>query len=171
MPRTIPAGLRTHLDGNALTLARLYTITPQIGAVVRLTDHDADLTVDSQLYVAGAGFDASALETKGDMSLDNMDLKGLLDTGIARSDIEAGTYDNATIEVRLVNWASPADGTVILHYGFIGEQVTTIEGAVTLEVVGLSELLSEPIVPQHTPERFRYVPGNDYLMKSPGRAR
>lgn len=171
MPRTIPPALAAHIAGGALTLARIYTITAEGRAPIFLTDHDQDLVVGDETYLSGTGFDASAQEAKADLSLDNVELKGFVDTGIARADIDAGVYDGATIEIRLVNWANPTDGTAILHYGFIADQRTTIEGALTLEVVGLSEVLTTPVVPQYTPERFRYVPGNDYVLKSPGRAR
>lgn len=120
--KTIPAGLATHYDGSALTLAWCWKITRTDGQVFAFTSHDQAITLDAVTYAASSVFDASAVATLAELNVDDVEVAGLLDSsGITSEDIERGLWDGAAVEIRRVNWANIADGAEIMRVGEIGE--------------------------------------------------
>lgn len=60
------------------------------------TSHDEDLFFDGVNYEATTGFEPSVVDTTADMSVDNLDVEGMLsDDRITEDDIAAGLYDFA----------------------------------------------------------------------------
>lgn len=105
MPRTLNGTIATDLAGDALTLCRVWQITRTDGVVVRLTDHDQDVTFMGATYLSDGGFTISSVESGENLAVDNAELKVLLSTTVVdQSDILAGLYDNATVKVWLVNY-------------------------------------------------------------------
>lgn len=105
MRTDIPAGLQSHLNTRETTLCWCWKITKTDGSVLGFTNHDRDLTFGGVTYEASTGFLGTEIESQLGMSVDNMDVYGAVDSAnITEADIEAGLYDNAGIEVYLVNW-------------------------------------------------------------------
>ena len=122
--RTIPIALQSHLDSGSTTLARLWKVTRMDGEVFGFTDHDQAITFAGTTYEARSGFDASAMKAAGDLSVDNLEAGGLLDSaGITAQDLEAGLWDDASIEVREVNWRDLSMGSILLLHGSLGQIV------------------------------------------------
>src|SRR5437588_8779999 len=119
--RTIPSALQAKLDSGVTTLARCWIITRRDGVVVGFTDHDADLTVSGTLCHAGAGLTASEATARLGLQVDGSEIAGALsDDSLAESDLAAGRYDAADIEVHLVDWSEPSL-SVLLSKGTLGE--------------------------------------------------
>lgn len=120
MRTDIPASLQTHLNTRQTTLCWCWKITRRDGQVLGFTNHDRDLTFDSVTYEASTGFLGSEIEAQLGMSIDNMEVYGAVDsTNISETDIEAGRYDNADIDIFLVNWLDVSQ-RVIMKRGNIG---------------------------------------------------
>jgi uncharacterized phage protein (TIGR02218 family) len=101
------------------------------------TSHDKDLLIDGVNYESRGGFNPTAVETSRDMSVDNMDIDGVIDSDrITKQDIVSGRYDNATLLVFMCNWKNLSDEPYIIRRGTIG-QVKTGKTAFTAEVRGL----------------------------------
>jgi uncharacterized phage protein (TIGR02218 family) len=144
--RTIPGALGTHYAGSAMTLAVLWKITRQDAAVYGFTTHDQPIVFGGLTYQPSSAFDPSAIATKSEFNVDDMEVIGLLDSsGITVADIEAGRWDRAWIEVRRVNWASLGDGAEILRVGEIGNINRRGAGQFVAELRGLMQRLQNNI--------------------------
>lgn len=121
MRTDIPTALQTHLNSRVTTVCWCWRITRADGTVLGFTNHDRDLTFDSTTFEASTGFLGTEIESQIGMSVDNMDVYGAVDsTRIKETDLEAGKYDNAAVEVFLVNW-SDVSQRVTMKKGNLGE--------------------------------------------------
>ncbi|MCK0209013.1 DUF2163 domain-containing protein [Starkeya koreensis] len=139
--RDIPDGLAAALAGGATTLARCWRLTRRDGAVIGLTEHDAELFVDGTLFRAASGVagseDANALGFAvggGEMSA------ALTSELIDEADLDAGRYDGAAIELILVDWSAP-ENFLVLRRAHLGE-VRREGGSFHAELRGLSAALN-----------------------------
>ena len=145
--RAIPPALQAHLEGRLTTLALCWRLERRDGFVIRLTDHDRDLVVPAPPALAGtyltdSGISGGNLRANSDGSVDNTTLQGFLrSTQITAADIEARLYDGARVDLFLLNWASPADGVVVLKSGSLGDITRSSAGQYQAELRGLSQRL------------------------------
>jgi uncharacterized phage protein (TIGR02218 family) len=143
--KNIPAALQAHYESGATTLALLWRIERTDGQTFGFTDHDVPITFGGLTYAATSVFDGSALSTMAGLSVDNLELVGLLDSsGITNADIEAGLWDGAHVELRRVNWADLSMGAEIMRFGELG-QVSRKRGQYVAEVRGLMQALQNNI--------------------------
>lgn len=158
--RNIPAALLAHLQGDVTTLAVCWRITRTDGVLILGTEHDRDIEISeggsptnpyAGVYIARAGITGSDVRSTSDMSVDNMEVTGALDTDLQiidlrAADIEAGLFDDASVVTFLVNWQAPDDGQAVLRTGNIGEIRRTAEGQYRTELRGLAQKLTQNIV-------------------------
>ncbi|MFO1242339.1 MAG: DUF2163 domain-containing protein [Rickettsiales bacterium] len=149
--KTLSSALTNHLQQDVTTLATCWKLTRRDGAVMGFTDHDRDLTVSGQSYVAATGFTPTAIEGSAGLAVDNLDVEGMLDSAaISEEDIHAGKYDHAEIEVFMVNYMSPSDGILPLRTGWLGE-VRYTSGKFVAEVRGLTQRLQQRVGELYSP--------------------
>src|SRR5205085_7796333 len=122
--------------------ARCWIITRRDGVVMGFTDHDADLTVSGTVCHAGTGLTASEATARLGLQVDGSEIAGALAAdSLAESDLAAGRYDAASIEVHLVDWSEPSVN-LLLAKGALGE-VRREGAAFTAELRSLSARLNE----------------------------
>ncbi len=144
--------LSAHLAGETTTLATCWKVTRRDGEVFGFTDHDFDLTVESQIYEARTGYTRSAVHAISDLSVDNLDIESALDSEtLNAADLRAGVWDGAEVEIFLVNWLALSQGKIILKRGTIG-QVDLKDTVFKAELRGLTQALSQQIVELYTPD-------------------
>ncbi len=149
--KTLSSGLQTHLQSETTTLATCWKLTRTDATVLGFTDHDRDLVVSGVTYKAATGFTPTAIASSDSLSVDNLDVEGMLASGsITDSDIVAGKYDFAEIEIFMVNWSDLSQGTLSLRKGWLGE-VTFQHHQFVAEVRGLSQRLSATIGQVYSP--------------------
>lgn len=140
--KSIPPALAAHLATGATTTCRCWRLTRRDGAVHGFTDHDENLAFDGTTFRAGTGFQGSELEARFGLAVTGTEIHGALaDDSLTESDLAAGHYDDATVEMFLVNWADVAQ-RLLLRTGHLGE-VRREGGAFAAEVRGLSARLNE----------------------------
>ena len=140
--RSIPAALQAKLNSGVTTLARCWIITRRDGVVMGFTDHDMDLTVAGTLCHAGTGLTASEATARLGLQVDGSEIAGALAAdSLGESDLAAGRYDAASIEVYLVDWSEPSLN-LLLAKGELGE-VRREGAAFTAELRSLSARLNE----------------------------
>ncbi|HOW94116.1 MAG TPA: DUF2163 domain-containing protein [Mycolicibacterium fallax] len=158
--RTIPAALLAHLQGEVTTLAVCWRVERSDGVLILGTEHDRDITIEGDsptapyggTYRARAGITGSNVRSTSDMSVDNMEVEGAVNTGdlnlidLSPADIEAGLFDDASVVLFLVNWRAPDDGQIVLRTGNIGAITRTAEGQYKTELRGLAQALARPIL-------------------------
>lgn len=149
--KQISSSLFSHLQQEVTTLATCWKLTRRDGVVMGFTDHDRDIVVSGLTYQAATGFTPTAIAGSASLDVDNLDVEGMLDAGaITQEDILAGKYDHAEIEVFRVNYAAPADGTLPLRFGWLGE-VTSDGGRFVAEMRGLAQRLTQKVGELYAP--------------------
>ena len=141
--RTLPQALSDHLKSGCTTLCNCWKVTRADGTIQGFTDHDRALTFAGQLYAAETGFRGTENISRLGLAVDNLEVHAALSSGaIAENDLINGLYDNAEVEVYLVNWQSPEDH-VLLTKGNIGE-VRRGKQTFMAEIRGLAHQLQQP---------------------------
>ncbi|MGE4043595.1 MAG: DUF2163 domain-containing protein [Acetobacteraceae bacterium] len=150
--KTLSAALKAHLAGEVTTVCTCWRITRRDGAVFRFTDHDVDLVVAGETYIAAVGYTRTAIAANADLSVDNMDVSGIFDdASITETDLRSGLFDGAEVRVFLVNWANPAQGTMALRRGRLGDVLVTPSGVFQSQLMGFSQVLQQTVGDLFTP--------------------
>ena len=143
--------LAAHLDAEVLNLATCWEIVRTDGVTYRYTDHDRDLVVDGNTYIAASVMTPTAVTSQINLATDNLELEGMFtDTGVTEEDILSGRFDHATIRMFMVNYQDIAAGKLHLKRGLLGE-VSVKNGFFVAEVRGLSSVLQQTIGEVYTP--------------------
>jgi len=149
--KQVSAGLCAHLAGEVTTLATCWKLKRRDDSVLGFTDHDVDIVFEGVSYQAQTGFTPAAIENSSSLSADNLDVEGMLSAGaITESDIMAGKYDFAEIEIFQVNYVDVSQGCLKLRRGWLGE-VSLHRQQFVAEVRGLTQLLSQTIGELYSP--------------------
>lgn len=145
--------LSAHLAGEVTTLASCWRVTRKDGAEFFFTDHDRDLVVDGEAYIASTGYSRTAIANDASLSVDNLDIDGVFDAAaITEQDLRAGLFDHAEVRVFLVNWADLSMGALKMRRGWFGE-VTLNEGAkFRTELRGMTQALQQRLGEIYSPE-------------------
>lgn len=138
--RDLSPEFSAHISGEATTLCWVWKLTRTDGLVVGFTDHDQNLSIDGTVYQAASGFSPADIDSRLGFALDNSSVLGLLSSGvITDTDIRAGKYDSAVVEISRVNWMSP-DENGLIWSGKLGD-ITTKDGHFEAELVGQAAVL------------------------------
>lgn len=149
--RNLSPAMLAHMQGQTTTLCTCWHLIRQDGVELGFTDHDTDLTVDSLLYKSATGFTATTVESKADLSVDNVDLDGVLSSDdISETDILNGRYDYAEVEIFMVNFEDLTQGKIYVKRGRMGE-VRIVRSQFTAELRSLSQHLQQRIGELYTP--------------------
>lgn len=152
MPSTVPSLLAQHLAGEVTTLCSLWLIVRPDGTTYYFTDHDRDISYGGFTYLTGVGYNRSAIEDKHDFSVDNMDVRGILDSArISREDVRAGRFDGAEVTITVINYENPAAGGIIKRKGWFGAVKQNNRGEFDVELRGLAEALQAQFTSAYTP--------------------
>ncbi|MCE3233056.1 MAG: hypothetical protein K0R98_1313 [Rickettsiaceae bacterium] len=149
--KIISSGLDSHLASEVTTLATCWKLTRKDGVVMGFTEHDKDLLIDEVTYQASSGFSPSAVANNSELSVDNLDIDGVIDSeNINEEDILAGLYDFAQIQIFIVNYLDLTLGVLNLRTGWLGE-VKFNRKRFTTEVRGLMQNLAQGIGQLYSP--------------------
>ena len=142
--KAVPPALAAHLATGATTLAYCWRVTRPDGVVLGFTEHDRDLVYAGTVFSAATGFTASQIQQSLDLSVDNMTAAGALSSAdLTETDILAGRYDDAAVELFWVNWADTTQAMTIAA-GNLGE-VTRAGLAFSAEFRSIANRLNQKI--------------------------
>ena len=106
-----------------------------------ITDHDQDVVYAGDAYAAASGIARTSIESSSDMSVDNLDVVGILGGELDKNELLSGHYDFAEFDIFSVNWTNPdAFGKIQHRFGTIGE-IQVKDGSYTGELRGMMQLL------------------------------
>ncbi len=141
--KTFSTDFQIHLDSGATTLCWCWRLERNDGLVMGFTDHDRIIEFDGVSYEPASGFEGTQIASSTGLNVDNMDVMGALVSGrLNETDLAAGLFDNALVNIYRVNWAD-TDQRTLLRSGNLGE-VTRAQNSFTAEVRGLTHLLNQP---------------------------
>ncbi|GER07177.1 hypothetical protein GCM10007972_18030 [Iodidimonas muriae] len=133
-------------------LATCWRIARTDGVVLGFTSHDRPLEVDGVTYRPANGFTASALASDTEMAAADAEMLGAIDADeITATDLLAGLYDHAEVELFLVDWSDITIPKTILRRGTIGT-VSQSDAAFTAELRGLAQRIQQPVIDSYSPE-------------------
>jgi uncharacterized phage protein (TIGR02218 family) len=134
-------------------LTPCWKIVRRDGIELGFSGHDRDLTYNGLLYESAHGFSQTAMSSDASLSVDNMDVMGILDSDkITIEDIRNRLYDLASVYVFLVNYKDLSMGEVPLRRGWFGEAQLSDNGEYTIELRGLMQALMHSAIEVYTPE-------------------
>jgi hypothetical protein len=134
----IGAALLSHYAQPTTTLAMLWRVQRKDGAVFGFTNHDEDIVRGGVTYQAAMGFGPMSMQSQTRLAPDNTDAQCVIDSDlITIADLMAGLWDQAEIQVYVVNWQSPETGADYVHRATFGE-VTAAGLSFRTELRGLA---------------------------------
>lgn len=137
--------MQAHLAQEVTHLATCWKITRRDGQMLYFTDHDHDLVVGGATYKAATGIVPSAVTSQAGLSVDNLELEGMLrDDAITQEELIGGIYDHAELTIFMVDYDAPNAGKLHLKTGWLGE-VTLRDGVFVVEVRGITAALQQTI--------------------------
>lgn len=141
--KTIPTDLAAHLRSEVTTTCHCWKVSLRDGTVLGFTEHDEALTFGGVTYLAASGFQASESDSETGLSASSGEVAGGFSSeAVSETDLAAGRYDGASVELFLVNWQRP-EQHVLLKVREIGE-VTRAGGAFRAELRSFAHRLSQP---------------------------
>lgn len=140
--RDLPPGLAAHLAQGATTLCRCWSLTRRDGVALGFTDHDRPLVFDGLAHSPVTGLSAAESAAELGFAIGGGEVSGAFAaTGLSEADLARGLYDDARVDIMLVNWAEPAQ-RLLLERGFIGE-IKRSDTGFTAELRGAAKAFDE----------------------------
>lgn len=103
--KTLEGSWAEDLADELSTICLCFHITRTDGTEFFFTNHDVNILIDGDLYVASTGVSVSVLKQSSDLSVDTMELTTFFDDAtITKADILAGRWDYAAVDIYFVNW-------------------------------------------------------------------
>lgn len=144
--KSFAGAFQSHLEQDTSTLCTIWTITRVDTQVFRFTDHIEDITYGGNLYESAVGYTAAASRSSADLAVDNTEASGIIDSnGLDSDDLRAGLFDYAKVDIRLINYADPDSGYMILRTGTIGEISIIDNQQFKSEIRGLAQQLQQSV--------------------------
>jgi hypothetical protein len=140
--KTLSSNLQSDLAANVTSLCTIWKVTRTDDTVLGFTDHDQDIVFGGVTYYAETGYTRSAIQSDSMLSVDNMEVHGILNSSyIDEHDLRNGVYNYARVDIFIVNWAALTHGSMQLRRGWFGEVTVTPNGYFTTELRGLTQAL------------------------------
>ncbi len=128
----------------ATIVARVFTITPVAGAVLRFTDYSEALTVGGDTYLPASAFTVTALRKRADASVDTQSADLLTGDDLTENRLLAGVYDHAEVTMSLALPGNEGLGLWPMARRYFGE-IGSAEIAATVELRSLTEMMQRPV--------------------------
>ncbi|WP_057464508.1 DUF2163 domain-containing protein [Pseudovibrio sp. POLY-S9] len=142
--KKLSEGLAVHLASGTTTLSWCWRLTRKDGVVFGFTDHDLALQFDGTSFEPETGLIPSELRASSDLAVDAQEAEGVLSSDhISETDIFAGLWDNASVEVWRVNWQNPEE-RVLMRRGSIG-QIRRGKTTFVAEVRSMAHVLEQSV--------------------------
>lgn len=106
--RHIPSEMADRIAGGAAKLCHAWLVTRVDGARLGFTDHDLPLVVGGVQCSAESGWTVGAHEAALGLQPGSAAMAGTLDgAALMESELDAGVWDGAAVELRRVDWERP----------------------------------------------------------------
>lgn len=140
---------RVFFDRELETAATFWRVFRRDGITLGFISHDRDLTFGGILHRAAPGMVPTAIRLTSDLSEENAGVEGALshDT-IDESDLAAGLFDEASIEVGIVDWETLDAHT--LYTGSLG-RIEDNKNSFSGELNSAKSALAQDLVPRTSP--------------------
>lgn len=143
---TVDSATQAHLDLPVTDLAMCMKVTRTDGKVFTFTNHDQHINLKGDIYLSGLTLDQTAIADAIDMSVDNLEIDGLIDGSLFDiQELRVGLYDYAAIEMFIVVWSDLSLPIIKKRAGWFGQVRTSTVQVFMAEVRGLFANLQQTI--------------------------
>lgn len=143
MSKTISTDLKTEIESGAPNVCTCWKIERTDGVTLGFTDWPESFDYLSLTYNATGGYQRTAMDQSEGLSIDNLDIIGLIDSShITEDDLLTEKYKNAKVWIFIVSPNNLGWGDIELDYGMIGE-VTIHQNNFVAEFRSLMLLLAQ----------------------------
>lgn len=140
---------RVFFDRELDTVATIWRVYRCDGFTLAFTSHDRDLNFAGMTHRAAPGMVPAAVRLTSDLSDDSAEVEGVLShDSIREPDLTAGLFDQAAIEIGLVDWETL--DSQILYVGELGKIEDDTRGF-TAELRSAKAFLDQDLVPRTSP--------------------
>lgn len=127
-------------------VAHFWRIYRPDGITLGFTSHDRDLMFDDIVHRSAPGITPSSVRKTNSLEDDNTQMAGALSHGtISERDISLGRFDNAWVEMGLVDWLSYQKS--IIYSGKIGD-IQREDGEFSADLVSAKSELARDFIPR-----------------------
>lgn len=154
--RDVTNSLKERIQDIPTNLILCWKLTRRDDFTFYFTEATQDIMIYGKVYSSSSGLRSSAIYEDCNISIDNFDVEGILDSDlIKKGDILLGLYDKALIEVYLVNVdyslgiEKNQKDVIFLKRGYIGSIKLVGENKFVAEINGLLQ-----IADQHVTQRY-----------------
>lgn len=145
MPRNIPTALQTLMATDSYSWAIAVKIVRKDGVQLGFTSWDTPFVLGGLTYTPTSSLQANSLRQASDLSNDQMQVVGILDsTEISDADLMGGKYDNAVVTVMELDPTNLSLGVLTDLNGNVGE-ITVDEEKYTSEIWLKGKYLSQQV--------------------------
>ena len=140
---------RAFFDRELDTAATFWRVYRRDGVTLGFTSHDRDLIFTGIRHRSAPGMVPSAIRLTSDLSEENAGVEGALShDAISESDLAAGLFDEAAIEVGVVDWEELDH--IVLYTGTLG-RITDDRRGFSGELRSAKRVLERDLVPRTSP--------------------
>lgn len=140
------------LGGDLTAIAFCWRVERKDGVCLGFTTHDRDLAIAHLIYRAAPGLLPSAITLSDGFGAGALDVSGALTSDtITESDLAAGRWDGAAVELFAVDWRDPEGERQFIARGSLGD-ITMKANGFTAELRGPTAALEAAVVDQTSPE-------------------
>lgn len=136
-------------------LALCWRLVRRDGAALGFTSHDRPLLVNGLRHESRPGMSPSAVVLGDGVTVDDMEVAGALSAGaLTATDLLAGRWDGARLDLFLVDWRNPGTGRQWLAEGTLGDVAvgTGADAGFMAELIGPGAALAASVVEICSPE-------------------
>ncbi len=141
--RSVPPLLFAVLKNQSARVDTGWLVVRTDGFRLGFTSSDKEFTYDGDVYSPANGMSSSAIVSKGDASVDNMEMQVLESDQITDRDLRGGLWANAVVNVFWICPDHPEYGVVPLRGGTLGEIVIK-SGQFTTQLRSLFQQIQQP---------------------------
>jgi len=110
---THPSNLIGITSQQVMRLSYAWQITRVDGTILRFTDHNRVVTIDSNEYTPVGGFDSSAYREQDALRESEIQFNGVIQSSyVIEADLIAGRYEEAEVLEYLFDWRVPWAGSI-----------------------------------------------------------
>lgn len=165
--KSISESLKSHIGQDVTTLTTCLKITRKDGFVLGFTSLDKELLFEGAAYKPDCGLEIGSLQNNVEVEAAEVSTGLVIDNeNIKEHDILKGKFDDADMELFLINYQDVSAGKIPLFNGFISK-ITLSNGKADVEVKGLLDKLNRQVCQQYSSScRAKFCDGKCGLNKA-----
>ena len=141
--------MRTFFDRELDTAATFWRVFRRDGVALGFVSHDRDLAFGGLIHRSAPGMAPFAIRMTSDLSEDSAGVDGALSHAtISAHDLSAGLFDDAAVEIGIVDWETGEHG--VLYSGTLG-QIEDDGYGFSGELRSAKSILDKDFVPRTSP--------------------